>query len=203
MIGAVPLVAPAAGALMAMLGLGTFVANRPLTALDVQSVRLRGRLTPLAILFTRSGYWPELTVLTFAAGVVEYGLRRDLTFALALGITQLVSQQAAHLLKSGFNRVRPDDWLYRNERGKSYPSGHACTAVVFYGGLIAFVQTLPLATGLQVTLSIALAVWAAGIAWARMALAAHYATDVLGGVLFGLAWLDLLLVVLGRICNVC
>jgi membrane-associated phospholipid phosphatase len=38
-----------------------------------------------------------------------------------------------------------------------------------------------------------------GIPWSRLVLAAHYGTDVTGGILFGVAWLCLMLVVLGHV----
>ncbi len=50
------LIALAAGALALTLALGAYVVSRPFTPLDIASIALRGEATPLAILFTRSGY---------------------------------------------------------------------------------------------------------------------------------------------------
>jgi membrane-associated phospholipid phosphatase len=179
-----------------MLGLGGYVAHRPLAPLDVASIALRGRGTPLAVMFTRTGYWPALTALTLALAALELDLRGGVAFAVALGAVQLFSQAAADFTKEIFKRIRPDDWLYHQERGFSFPSGHATTAVVFFGGLLLFVWTAPLAHVLRIVLTVPIALWIAGIPWSRVALAAHYGTDVIGGLLFGASWLCLMLLLL-------
>jgi membrane-associated phospholipid phosphatase len=192
----VRLTAAAACCFLAMLALGAYVAHRPLTPLDVESIALRGRGTPLAVLFTRSGYWPALTGMTVVLGAVEFGMRGGMAFAIVLAAVQLFSQAAADFTKEFFKRIRPDDWLYHKERGFSFPSGHATTAIVFFGGLLLFVWTAPLPHPVQWLLTAVLAIWTAGIPWSRMVLGAHYGTDVIGGLLFGMTWLCLMLLLL-------
>ncbi len=85
--------------------------------------------------------------------------------------------------------MRPDNWLLRHERDKSYPSGHSSTAITFFLGLIAVVGLASIPMPIQISASIVLGICAIGIPWSRMALGAHYLTDVLGGLLFGSAWL--------------
>jgi membrane-associated phospholipid phosphatase len=182
--------------LAATLALGAYVAHRPLTPLDVESIALRGIGQPLAVMFTRSGYWPALAAISIAVAVVELILRGGIAFAMVLAGIQLVSQAASDFTKEIFKRIRPDDWLYHRELGFSFPSGHATTAVVFYGGLLLFIWKTPLPPVLRVAVSLALAVWIAGIPWSRMALAAHYGTDVIGGLLFGATWFCLMLLLL-------
>jgi membrane-associated phospholipid phosphatase len=189
----------AASCFIAMLALGAYVARRPLTPLDVESIALRGRATPLAILFTRSGYWPALTGMTVVLGAVEFGIRGGMGFAIVLATVQLFSQAAADFAKEFFKRIRPDDWLYHKERGFSFPSGHATTAIVFFGGLLLFVWTAPLPYPAQWLLTAVLAIWTAGIPWSRMALGAHYGTDVIGGLLFGVTWFCLMLLLLRQL----
>lgn len=182
--------------LVAMISLGGYVAHRPLAPFDVELNALRGRGTPLAIMFTRSGYWPALTslaVLLFAADFITNG---GVVFALVLGATQLLSQWAAERVKEFYRRIRPDDWLYHQELGFSFPSGHATTAVVFFGGLLIFVLSSPLPREVQVAAGVVLAIFVAGIPWSRMVLSAHYGTDVLGGILFGGVWVCLMLMFL-------
>jgi undecaprenyl-diphosphatase len=87
-----------------------------------------------------------------------------------------------------FARPRPLHWLVHHESGFSYPSGHAVTAVVFYGGLAALVASSSLPAGIRRIVALALIGWGVGIAWSRVALGAHNASDVLGGLLFGVTW---------------
>jgi membrane-associated phospholipid phosphatase len=49
-----------------------------------------------------------------------------------------------------------------------------------------------LAAFVKVVICGLLLLWIGGILWSRMALAAHYPTDVAGGALFGLAWVCVL-----------
>jgi membrane-associated phospholipid phosphatase len=192
----VRLTVAAACCFVATFALGAYVAHRPLTPLDVGSIALRGRGTRLAMICTRSGYWPALVAVGIALFAAELIVRGGVAFAIALGATQLFSQAASHFTKEFFKRTRPDDWLHRKELGFSYPSGHATTAIVFYGGLLLFVWNVPLPRELHLAASAGLVLWMAGIAWSRMALAAHYGTDVCGGIVFGAAWLCVMIVLL-------
>jgi undecaprenyl-diphosphatase len=118
-----------------------------------------------------------------AALVVHHGL-------VAVGIiiaAQVLSQAAVMLLKHAFRRARPDHWLHIRERDLSYPSGHAVSAVVFFAGLAVLAWGAALPHALAMTIAFGLACCAAGIPWSRLALGAHFPTDILGGLLFGTA----------------
>ena len=182
--------------LAATASLGAYVAHRPLAPFDVELDALRGRVTPLAILFTRTGYWPALTALSVVVFGVDFAASGGVAFAAVLCGTQLLSQWAAERIKHAFKRIRPDDWIYHQELGFSYPSGHATTAAVYFGGLLIYVWHLPLGTGTHVVATAVVAVFVAGIPWSRIVLSAHYGTDVLGGLLFGGAWLCIMSVLL-------
>jgi len=73
-------------------------------------------------------------------------------------------------------------------RGKSFPSGHAMSSTVVYGCvLLSFLPGIarrwrPLAIGATAALVVA-------IAFTRLALGVHFLSDVVGGIVLGLAWL--------------
>jgi membrane-associated phospholipid phosphatase len=169
--------------------LGLFVTRHPLSRPDVLAASLRGANVALATVFTISGYGPALTGLGLAAVAGALALQVSIKLPLAILVSQAFSQGLVSLSKGLFARARPDTWLYRHESGFSYPSGHATTAVVFYGAWALALWTSPLPAPVRVAGTILLAGWALGIGWSRIALGAHYPTDVLGGVLFGLGWL--------------
>jgi membrane-associated phospholipid phosphatase len=173
-------------------GLGAYVAHREFTKLDVETFAFRGHATQLAIFFTRCGYWPALTAIGLGLCAAEFVLRGELAFGIVLSATQLLSQGTANLMKAVLRRTRPDDWLYHQELGFSFPSGHATTAVVFFGGLVLLAARLPVSPELRPAAVILPAIFIAGIPWSRLALSAHYATDVLGGLLLGGGWLALM-----------
>ena len=187
--------------LAATASLGAYVAHRPLAPFDVELNALRGRGTPLAVFFTRTGFWPALTSLSIVVFAIDFAANGGVAFAVVLCGTQLLSQWTTERVKEAFKRIRPDDWIYHQELGFSYPSGHATTAAVYFGGLLLYVWHLSLAPGAHVIASAIVAVFVAGIPWSRIVLSAHYGTDVLGGLLFGGAWLCLMLVFLRHVTS--
>ncbi len=169
--------------------IGLRVSNRPLTRIDAQAVYFRGQLTPIAVIFTKSGRGPAMTAFCIISIAVFAALRLPLIVPLVMTLSQLVSQMLVEFAKTRFTRMRPDYWLVGREAGHSYPSGHSVTAIVFFAGwaVIAVHEVpFPWAAGLAAAL---LALWGLGIMWSRLALGAHYSSDLAGGALFGGAWL--------------
>ena len=70
--------------------------------------------------------------------------------------------------------------------GKSFPSGHALTAVVAFGLVVLLVpQRFKIAAGVIGSVAVLL------VSYSRVALAVHYVSDVVAGWLLGAAWLVL------------
>jgi membrane-associated phospholipid phosphatase len=173
----------------ATLALGALVASRPPTRLDIEAGALRGTAVPLALFFTALGRWPALLAFGLIAAGVALRLRTGLGAVGLLVGAQVLSQGANGLLKLLFGRSRPDAWLHIQEHDLSYPSGHAVTAIVFFAGLALLAWHAPLPRSLSITIVVVLGICAAGLPWSRLALSAHYLTDVLGGLLLGTAFL--------------
>ena len=183
------LAAFACAAFAAWYALGASVSRRTPARLDTEAVALRGVGTPIAAVFTQLGYWPALTVFgALVVGLTWTGVDRAWLPA-ALVASHALSQTAIVLVKPAFHRTRPDYWLVRHEADTSYPSGHASTAVTFYAALALLTWHARLPEPLQIAASVALAACVAGIPWSRLALGAHYLSDVIGGLTFGSAWL--------------
>jgi membrane-associated phospholipid phosphatase len=71
----------------------------------------------------------------------------------------------------------------------SFPSGHAVLVVAIYG-LVAYVWARASRSWLERILAVGLCIiWSALVGVARLALGAHWPSDVLGGYIIGLVWL--------------
>ena len=184
---------------LATLAIGAAVANRPPPRIDVEAGALRGVGVPAALFFTTLGRWPVVLGLGVVAAGVALALRTGLAAVGVLIAAQVLSQGANALIKLGFHRTRPDAWLYIHETDLSFPSGHAVSAVVFFLGLALLAWHAPLPRPLATVLAAVLLMCAAGIPWSRLALGAHYVTDVAGGLLLGTAFLCVALAVVLRI----
>lgn len=173
--------------------LGISVSNKPLGALDARAIVFRGQATRLAVVFAKSGRSKGVTLLC-AISLATYALMRlPVWIPLVMILSQILSQTIVEIVKLRYRRLRPDYWLAGLEAGHSYPSGHAVTAIVFFAGWAFVAASSAAPPVLKEAAVAALALWAAGISWSRLALGAHYLSDVAGGTLFGAAWLCALL----------
>jgi membrane-associated phospholipid phosphatase len=183
------LAAAAAVFLCATIALGAAVAHRPPGPLDVAATALRGHGVSLALFFTSLGRWWMLLPIAVVAFGVGMSARANLIpLTIVLG-AQAASQAATTLLKRAFHRTRPDGYIGPLESDLSFPSGHAVTAIVFFGGLAILAWHAPFPRPFTAAATFVLAICMIGIPWSRLALGAHYATDVIGGLFFGAAWL--------------
>jgi hypothetical protein len=73
---------------------------------------------------------------TYFANFSTLGLSADIAGATSGKLKSTIGSAA-------YAVARPDVWLDRHEPGFSYPSGHATTAVVFYGAWVAVLWTSP------------------------------------------------------------
>lgn len=103
------------------------------------------------------------------------------------------------VIKSVVERSRPPLLLVRNKKqspGKSFPSGHVALSVLVWGWLVAlgWLSRQNLSRGKRLLLAIP-TLFVVFTGPARVYLGDHWATDVLGGYLFGGGWLSLSLYV--------
>jgi undecaprenyl-diphosphatase len=169
---------------------GWYHSSRPPGRLDIAALVLQGKGVFLAAFFTLLGRWYAVALICFAALAFAFAARADLRLMVAVAGSQLVSQGIVSALKQVFRRVRPDHWLIFQEPDTSFPSGHSVTAIVFYLAL-ALLLTRAHAGQHPIALLgvVGLRICVVGLPWSRLALGAHYLSDVSGGLLFGAGWL--------------
>ena len=103
------------------------------------------------------------------------------------------------LLKQLFRRKRPLSPLLKAAKGLSFPSGHAMSAVTFYGLLIYLVYKYIQGAIPKYVLIGFLALFILLIGISRIYLRVHYTSDVLAGFAMGIIWLVVSLWVMGKV----
>ncbi|MBM0744242.1 phosphatase PAP2 family protein [Phormidium sp. CLA17] len=130
----------------------------------------------------------EITIplLIAIGGILIY--RNEAISALVLAIGLSGSWLLNGIFKSFFRRKRPDLWASsKRPMDYSYPSGHAMSAISFYGLLAANLASC-LSIPLGITASLA-GVLTLGVGFSRLYLGVHWPTDVLSGWIAGAIWL--------------
>jgi membrane-associated phospholipid phosphatase len=116
-------------------------------------------------------------------------LRKDKWSCIRVVAISLSSYCVMSLLKLYFHRARPMHPVHNAASGYSFPSGHALSAMTFYGVLIYLVARHIRNRTVKWVLTILLAGMILLIGLSRVYLRVHYGTDVLAGYCFGFIWL--------------
>jgi undecaprenyl-diphosphatase len=149
---------------------------------------------------TGIGNWPWSVVATAAAGLAialipgreprAWRPHEALFFAAVVA----TGWGLGRALKLAFRRDRPDlAFRLIDEDSFSFPSGHSVFAAVFFGMLAVLAWRLARVRSAPARLAIGLAclVLMALVAASRVWLGVHYVSDVVGGLVLGLAWVAL------------
>lgn len=205
-----PLAASAGGAWLAvalLVGLvGAFVAlalaveagNAALAEVDARARELLGGLaggSAGAVLSHLSALHAPRGILALtAAASVALWLWHRRTGSLLLVASVLGGALVNHALKHGFQRPRPGlENALSVATDFSFPSGHAAEATLLYGTLAALIALRTASWPLRVGAVVGATVMVLCIGGSRVMLGAHHLSDVIAGVLVGLAWMTLCL----------
>jgi undecaprenyl-diphosphatase len=113
----------------------------------------------------------------------------------AVGITSTI---ILFSLKAIFHRHRPLDPLVKNVNGFSFPSGHSFSSFTFFGLLIYILWSHKMNPALRWFFTILFFLIAAAIAFSRIYLHVHFASDVIAGLCLCVVWLGISLWALKR-----
>ena len=147
-----------------------------------------GRAAATAWVFTQLCYPYVLGPLGIALIMLGWRFpqwRARVVFSLIL---LLVCWGGTDLFQHLYARPRRLDWVIHHETSFSFPSSHAAISLGFYGLWAVFIARSNLPGRRVVPLLLAALVTA--IYWSRLALGAHYATDLLGGALLAIAFVS-------------
>jgi undecaprenyl-diphosphatase len=115
--------------------------------------------------------------------------RNDRRLALFLVVTNLTGGAVDTVVKVLVNRPRPDiEDPIAHAFGKSFPSGHAMSSTFAYGSLLlAYMPFIPERWRPRAIVGYIVLILL--IAMSRLGLGVHFLSDVLGGIVLGVAWL--------------
>ncbi|HEU5431359.1 MAG TPA: phosphatase PAP2 family protein [Thermomicrobiales bacterium] len=151
-------------------------------------------LDPLAeALSTLGRAWPGETPLTVAivALIFFVGARRDAVFVAVAALAGSINVETKLIVASP-RPTAPLVTIIEVASGSGFPSGHAFGATLLYGALWIVLPALVRDRLACRLLRVAAVVIALGIGWSRVRLGAHWPSDVLGGILWGLTLLAVL-----------
>ena len=125
--------------------------------------------------------------------IILYLIRKKSRLALDITMIGLSSTGILFFLKDIFRRHRPVDPIINHVAGFSFPSGHSFSSFTFFGLLIYIAWHSEIKRSWKIAIAIVLIAFAAIIAFSRVYLRVHYASDILAGFCLSVVWLMLAL----------
>jgi len=142
------------------------------------------RLNEMVIILTELGGFWVITILTIVLLITLKKKQKIMVLSNVIIVTIL-----NQLLKIVFMRPRPEIMRLIEEQGYSFPSGHSMVSTAFYGLLIYLIYKNVKNKYIKYTLCTILSILILIIGLSRIYLGVHYASDVIGGVCFSIAYL--------------
>jgi len=145
---------------------------------------------------TALGTGTVVAMIVFVAGTFLW-LNKHKHSAALLIVATLGGLVLDALLKIGFNRPRPQIFTWGTHAvSSSFPSGHAMSSIIVYGTVAYLAARLQHNFASRVATMVLAAVIIIAIASSRLYLGVHYPSDVLAGLIIGLAWAGFCMAVL-------
>lgn len=177
------------------------VSNPFWTADQGTAVWFHERLTPsfvtLLDALTEFGSSEWIAVVLFAI-TLFFAWRRSWPSLVTLIIAVPGGMLLNEWVKLLVHRQRPFvDGPFVNWSGYSFASGHTAGATLLYGQLLLFLLPFLKTRHLRIVCAFSAALLVGLVGFSRIALGAHFLTDVLAAIIFGMVWL-MLCAVLGN-----
>ncbi|HEY0299627.1 MAG TPA: phosphatase PAP2 family protein, partial [Arachidicoccus sp.] len=103
--------------------------------------------------------------------------------------TAVISGIGSILLKSIFDRPRPNGIHLVTESSSSFPSGHAMASILCYGTIWLFVPLFIKNKKIRLCIQFLLGLLIISIGISRIYLGVHYPSDIIAGYAVALGWL--------------
>ncbi|WP_042337940.1 phosphatase PAP2 family protein [Bacillus andreraoultii] len=138
-------------------------------------------LTKIMFVFTKIGSFPFVITIFFMSSLFLYFVLHHRSELVLYGGLLIVTQIANQLLKSFFQRTRPEFHRLVEIGGYSFPSGHAMSAFTVYT-ILAFLFWRHIRTAFGRFLLLAVSIlFILLIGISRIYLGVHFPSDIIGG----------------------
>src|ERR1035437_1614799 len=140
-------------------------------------------------------------VITYFADQITIGIlmvmalaylyfKKELTYIYSLILTFVGAETSVYLIKILINRTRPPTNIaFYIEQSGSFPSGHAATALAFFGFVAYYLVRHIVAKDKKFFVVLIASIIIALVGFSRLYLGVHYLSDVIGGFIMGGLWL--------------
>lgn len=145
--------------------------------------------TPILLVLTFMGSTAFLLSANIVLALYFLLIQKDKTGFLRVMIISLGTVFINMGLKNYFGRIRPHDPVLEGVGGFSFPSGHAMSALAFYGLLIYLVWNSVKQKTMKRLLIFLLGLTILLIGFSRIYFRVHYASDVIAGFAAAIVWL--------------
>jgi undecaprenyl-diphosphatase len=160
---------------------------------------ITGRSTTEVMLFITFFGSPYFLLTAYILLVGYYLIfRKNTKLSLDVAAIGIISSILLFSLKSFFHRLRPLDPIVKPVKGFSFPSGHSFSSFTFFGLLIYIIWQYRFSKLWKWILTILFFLFACLIAFSRVYLHVHYASDVVAGFFLSLTFLSFSLWILNR-----
>ena len=137
---------------------------------------------------TEVGDFNGYLVMAILSTIIFYLKFKNWRYVAEIFFVLIVSGLSNVALKQVINRARPDAEHLVSVATLSYPSGHAMSAIAFYGFLIYLIYTFKLKAWLKAGLILLFVFLIITIGISRVYLGVHYPSDIVGGYIAGFIW---------------
>jgi membrane-associated phospholipid phosphatase len=152
-------------------------------------------LTPFFQFVTHLGDQIAYLITSILLAAYFWIRSRNWSFSLQMITVLIVASLSNIVLKRAINRTRPSLEHLVDVNTLSFPSGHAMSAMAFYGFLIYLCIRFTMKKWVRVILVTILSLLIVSIGLSRVYLGVHYPSDVAAGFLGGLIWVAFSVVV--------
>lgn len=146
-------------------------------------------VTDIAVGCTFFGSQIFLLPANIILGCIFLFINKKRQYAWKIAVVSLSSSGFLFLVKYLVKRPRPDTPMLDAALHYSFPSGHTFTSITFFGMLAYFAARYIKNNYVNRSIIIACVVLVIFIAWSRVYLNVHYASDVIAGFCLGCLWL--------------